>query len=306
MKLNFEKWHGCKNDFLVVWLRDTQTEMVLPSLINKAPDFCNRDGSGVGADGILVLHQPNDDLAVPETLTIINSDGSVAANCGNGLRVAALSVRKACFERPRFAKSPEMISLKVQEKVFDLQFLLKNENEKKPLVSINMGVAQVGADNSWHSEAEKRLSTYFNSFSFTTVDLGNLHIVLKTDDFSYDEFLRIGEEIQKSKFWDGINFHWIIEEQPESNDQAKAKELIQSEVSEKYKVYCYERGVGPTQACGSGATAVGCFATTESMVAPEDWVQIDMPGGRLYTKSSGDEKILAGPGTFVYSGEIDL
>ena len=306
MKLNFEKWHGCKNDFLVVWLRKTQVETVLPSLIKATPEYCNRDGSGIGADGVLVLHQPNDDLAIPDELTIINSDGSIASNCGNGLRVAALSVRKACFERPRFAKAPEMIGLDVKGKNFALRYMLRNENEKFPLVSINMGKAKIGAENKWHEAAKKHLDSFFKDFQFTTVDLGNLHIVLKTDPFDYDEFLKVGKQIQESEAWDGINFHWVTEEEPDSQDQAYANDKIQSNVTEKYRVYCYERGVGPTQACGSGATAVGCFAMVESMVSENEWIQIEMPGGRLFTQCSGEDRVLAGPGKFVFSGEIDL
>ena len=80
MLVPFEKWHGCKNDFIVVWL-EPQAKEVFQSLQKRASQICARDGAGVGADGILVLHQDSRNDLQPATMTIINKDGSLAANC---------------------------------------------------------------------------------------------------------------------------------------------------------------------------------------------------------------------------------
>lgn len=306
MNLKFEKWHGCKNDFIIVWMLESQRSTMLKEVIKKAPSYCDRSGSGVSADGILVLMQPNEPYELPKELVIINADGSIAKNCGNGLRVAALSVRKACFERPRFPDAPDSISLTVEDRVFDMRYLLSDEKQKYPFVAIEMGRVLVNEDNAWHKEALSFFNESFSEADVSTIDVGNKHIVISTETFDEDTFIKLGQELQEHKAWDGINFHWAIEKEQDEQDHSESKrDLLQSSV-ELYETYCFERGVGPTQACGSGACAVGIHATKHGFASLGDWVGVKMPGGKVYVMPTEEGVTLAGPGQYVYQGEISL
>ena len=93
MILKFEKWHGAKNDFILTWLLGDD-DVIFDSLVRQAPTLCARDGSGVAADGLLVMHISDREQVFADRLSIINSDGSLAETCGNGIRCAALSTLK--------------------------------------------------------------------------------------------------------------------------------------------------------------------------------------------------------------------
>src|SRR5205809_607514 len=143
MFLDFEKWHGARNDFIVVWISDADGEIVEGSLKRQAIALCDRR-SGVGADGILILRGKKREDLTPDRLAIVNSDGSLAANCGNGLRVAALSVLKRHRELGNPKELPEAVSFRIttdpggDEKV--CRFL--RPSGPWPLVAVEMGVAK--------------------------------------------------------------------------------------------------------------------------------------------------------------------
>ena len=124
MLLDFEKWHAASNDFIVVFAKENiknhqmsgqsvdkkqNDSDFLSQIIRRCPEMSRRFGCGIGADGILVIVKPPDDYHHEKNysneqksgakslqtfgLYIINQDGSMSQNCGNGLRVATL----ACF-----------------------------------------------------------------------------------------------------------------------------------------------------------------------------------------------------------------
>ena len=68
----------------------------------------------------------------------------------------------------------------------------------------------------------------------------------------------------------------------------------------------WERGVGPTAACGSGACSIGKFIFSQGFTEEESWLEVSMPGGNLYTKSEEEEMLLAGKCQKVFSGSIEI
>ena len=118
MIVDFEKWHGCRNDFLVIWSTHNEANYLLGSLQRQASALCSRKGEGVGADGLLILLTESRADLKPDKLVIINADGSLASNCGNGLRCAALSVYKKICQYGHVSDEPEFIELKVKENIF--------------------------------------------------------------------------------------------------------------------------------------------------------------------------------------------
>jgi diaminopimelate epimerase len=120
--------------------------------------------------------------------------------------------------------------------------------------------------------------------------------------------LELGPQLQESQDWDGMNVHFVQTREPNSKDISSCSQLLSGGISEIHKTYVWERGAGETQACGSGACAIAACTLSENFVSRDDWVVVDMPGGRLYAKQeSADSSVtLAGPAQYVYSGKIEI
>ena len=130
MNLSFEKWHGAKNNFIVCHLVEND-DLLLESLKKNTSKLCTNDGSGIGADGILILLYENIKELYPSELIILNSDGSFAKTCGNGIRCAASSLHNRLSENG--ASSVDIIELNVSDRNYTCRF------DKSGIVNINMG-----------------------------------------------------------------------------------------------------------------------------------------------------------------------
>ncbi len=311
MDLAFEKWHGCLNDFIVTWVSDLD-DLVLASLKRQAAQLCHRHG-GVGADGILVLQTRTRADLTPDRLTIINSDGSIARNCGNGLRCAALSVLKRHREQGDPRNLPEMIELAVEGVPMLCRFM--KTGAAFPLVAVDMGVPALGDDVPWYQAAEAAVRAVGSSVGepklaagMSVCDLGNPHIVITSERGGRDLLLKVGPPLQNNAAWDGMNVHLVTPAEPAAKDQARAGLELGSGsvISELYQAWVWERGAGETMACGSGACAIGAAALATGLTERGTWIAVDMPGGRLYVRqdSAREPVLLAGPGVYVFSGKL--
>jgi diaminopimelate epimerase len=306
--IDIEKWHGAKNDFIVTWILNTEHEMLIPTLVRLAPKLCQRDGSGIGADGILVIVQKSRKDHLPEELVIINSDGSLAKNCGNGLRCAAMSVK---------LKSENMgiidldgVTFNVQGNHINCRYLGKSSN---PFVAVTMPVPTSGNQNPWHSEvtsAVKKIQISNGGLKgeIETVGIGNPHVTISVSKATTELASSAGTALQTVRDGDGINVHLIESLELTTSDQQRAKRDINEDIGEIVKVIPYERGAGLTMACGTGACAVGVTLLATGLTERAQWIAVDMPGGRLYVKQDSEEDpvILAGPAQFVFSGRVEI
>jgi len=315
MFLAFEKWHGARNDFIVTWLSHNDGDIVLDSLKRSATRLCDRSGAGIGADGILVLHTARKGDLTPHKLSIINSDGTVAKNCGNGLRCAALSVLRRHRLEGNPTELPEAVEFDVEGSPKVCRFAFGSGKATWPHVSVEMGVAKVNADCSWYEQAcaeIQRVAAELNlpelKTDFGVCEIGNPHLVFFVNEASREKIRKIGPAFQKSRFWDGINVHITHVEEIADKDKAAAKNAIGHKVSELFKAWVWERGAGETQACGSGACAIVACAYASGTTSRKDWVGVDMPGGRLYIHQESDdaEVQMAGPGEFVFEGAFEV
>ena len=312
MFLNFEKWHGCLNDFVVIWISDSDGDIVLDSIKRQTKHLCDRRG-GIGADGILVLRRKKSQDLTPYGLTIINSDGSIAKTCGNGLRCAALSVLKTHQEHGDPKQLPEFVEFLVEGETLTCRFAPSGGSV--PLVIVEMGVPALNSEVSWHNVAKDTLKKVAEDLGipalakdFGVCTIGNPHIVIHSDQASRELLLKLGPALQKSSAWDGINVHLTRPLELTPKDQARAGQELGQHLSEGFQVYVWERGAGETMACGSGACAIAALALESGLLEREDWVAIDMPGGRLYVKQAeaNEPVMLAGPGVFSFNGRISI
>lgn len=305
MFLPFEKWQGCLNDFVVIWISDQDGDVVESSLKRKGKSYCDRH-AGIGADGVLVLRTKRRGDLTPYKLTIINSDGSIAKNCGNGIRCAALSVLKAHREKGDPKAHPETVELAVEGEILSARFM--RAVGPYPLVCVEIGVPTLGADVAWAKEAEKAAKRVGSFAEIGVCEIGNPHLVLTTESASREMVLKVGPALQKAPLVDGINVHLIKSFEITARDQTRAGTELGGRLSEGYQAFVWERGAGETMACGSGAAAVGALALATGLSDRHQWIAVDMPGGRLYVKhqSAKESVLLAGPGTFVFDGKVEL
>lgn len=318
MILDFEKWHGAKNDFILLWLPDDA--MILESLRSNAVRLCSREGDGIGADGILVLTRSSDrQNLMPEKLTIINSDGSLAATCGNGIRVAALSTLKRHYDSEMKVEIPEAFELKLLEGSVVCRYLgshdLSHRRLHWPHVSVDMGVPKIDAEHPWFEQAKAVVLEQAAALGIKElendwhlVDIGNHHLVFFLDEIAPELVRIVGPAFQKSDLWDGINVHLAAPKAVDNELRRLSAEHLGQSVEELYEVVVWERGAGETKACGSGACSVVKAVLASGMVEKNQWVACQMPGGVLYARQDEDDEpiTLAGPGALVFTGQFEL
>jgi diaminopimelate epimerase len=308
MFIDFEKWHGAKNDFVVVWILSPDKDLLIPTFERLAQKICARDGSGVSADGILILISKSRKDPNPEELVIINSDGSLAKNCGNGLRCAAMSARRRAQHEG--VLDFDGVTMAVQGQAIDCRFI---GSESNPFVAVTMPVPMVGKNNPWHDEVQLEVMKLQRENSdllgeVATVSIGNPHVVIIAHQASAELAKFVGLPMQACRSGDGINVHIATSLEVNEKDLMQSRRNVGEEIGELLRVFPWERGVGATQACGTGACAVGAVALASGLIERAKWVAMDMPGGRLYVKQdeAGDVITLAGPAELVFTGSIEI
>lgn len=314
MELDFEKWHGNKNDFILTWFNHDQ--ITFDSMRHQAPALCARDGSGIGADGILVLHTKTARDLMPHKLSIINSDGSLAQTCGNGIRCAALSILTHHLDADQKVDIPDTIPLQLESSAVDIRFLGRlaaSHTGQLPLVAVEMGHPQVNKENADYAAVKDFVARKAQELGMPEltrdwhlVSISNRHLCFFLDSVNRDMIRKVGPALQVSTLWDGINVHLCASKKVQDNDRRISSQVLGRPIDELYEVFVWERGAGETQACGSGASAIGASAFASGLTDRRNWLGIDMPGGRLYIKqeNTADSVTLAGPAQMVFRGRL--
>ena len=267
--MKLAKWHGLGNDYLVVEEADLPAPLTTADVIL----LCDRH-QGVGSDGIL-LHCPVTG-AVPGAVTrmrIFNPDGSESEMCGNGIRIFARYLEATgAVDRPEFI---------VETLAGPITPRLLGEG----LVRVDMGLARfesAGIDSA--SLAPKPAAAVVNavleaagrSYRFTFVDVGNPHCVIVVDDPAAVDLPTVGAAIERLPlFPNRVNVEFI---RPEADGSVRMR--------------VWERGVGETQACGTGAAAVGAAAVRLGLAASP--VTVRLLGGDLVIEVEAAEGEVGG------------
>ncbi|GLP97475.1 diaminopimelate epimerase [Paraferrimonas sedimenticola] len=276
MLFQFSKMHGLGNDFMVV---DAVTQNVYfsPEQIKRLADR----NQGVGFDQLLMVEPPYDpDLDFH--YRIFNSDGSEVEQCGNGARCFAR------FVRHKGLTNKNSVKVSTTAGKMTLRF------EKDNLVAVNMGVPEF-EPNRVPFKAKKSEKTYLiqaldQTFFAGVVSMGNPHCVIEVDDVENTDVDTIGAAITRhERFPKGVNVGFV---------QILAENRV--------KLRVYERGVGETQACGSGACAAVAVAKLQGKLGRR--VQVELTGGRLNILWDGAGKPLTmiGPAEHIFDGQMQL
>lgn len=274
--MKFSKMHGLGNDFIVVEEKDLNGE----DIYSLAKKICSRNFS-VGADGLLIVYKSS---IADVKMVIINSDGSYADMCGNGIR---------CFAKYVYEKGivkNENISIETGAGV--LTAFLKVENKVVTGIKIDMGefsynkedIPFIGEeDNKFY-----KLEVNGKEYSASTMLLGVPHTVVYVDKIDADEVIESGSIIEKlDKFKNNTNVNFVS--------------VINRD---NIEVRTWERGAGITYACGTGTCASVISGITRGI--NNNKVTAKLYAGEMIIEYTNGKVYMEGPAEFICSGEINL
>ena len=276
MQVQFSKMHGLGNDFVVI---DNVTQNVFFSK-EKIQQLSDRN-FGIGFDQLLMVEPPYD----PDQdfhYRIFNADGSEVSQCGNGARCFARFVKmKGLTNRNKI-----VVSTKAGRMVLYL--------EKDGQVTVNMGIPEF-EPNLVPIKANKREKVYIlraqeQTFFCGAVSMGNPHCVLLVDDVEAADVETMGPLLEKhERFIEGANVGFM--------------QIINHS---HIKLRVFERGVGETLACGSGACAAVAVGQLQNRLSKD--VKVDLRGGSLKIRWQGNDNVLkmTGAAEHIFDGYINL
>jgi diaminopimelate epimerase len=259
------KMHGTHNDFVVVE-ESTSRGVAYPEFARR---LCDR-AHGLGADGLLVVGQPQTGIDAFATMRIFNADGSEAEMCGNGMRcVARLLVERGAPTSFTVATIAGPIGVEVLARAPEFR------------VRVDIGTPELEPD-------ERTVEAAGTTWKYRAVSLGNPHIVIFVDDVAAVDLELVGAALATHRaFPHGTNVHFV---QPLG--------------AQRIRVRHYERGVGITQSCGTGAVAAAATAISTRVAASP--VTVEVPGGTLVVDwVPGDPASLSGPAEKVFERTVE-
>jgi len=271
--LSFSKMHGAGNDFVVVDGR----RLIQPFNAPDARRLADRR-LGVGCDQVMLIESPRSVQALA-SVRIFNADGSSARQCGNGARcvVAWLARQQGLPAGSYLLDGP----VGVIDAFIDVA----------GRVRVGLGQPEFDPAKVPFRAARAALSYAITasgeSLQIAVVSIGNPHAVLEVSDVDRAPVAQLGAAIEAhADFPDRTNVGFA---------QVLARDRIRLRV--------YERGVGETLACGSGAcAAVACLVRAGKL---DQTVTVELPGGSLDVSWDGAGNIvLSGPVVFVFEGQI--
>ncbi|MCF8168169.1 MAG: diaminopimelate epimerase [Rhodoferax sp.] len=287
MQIKFTKMQGAGNDFVV--LDETTGRLGLAARHYR---FLGDRHFGVGADQILTV-RPSPAEGIDFEYLIHNADGAEVEQCGNGARCFARFVRDAGLttkDRIRVQTmkgviEPELtgdgrVTVNMGAPVFAL--------EQIPFDASNLQYLDQGRFGLWSLELADTESPA--SVLVAIVSMGNPHAVLRVDDLDAAPVLTLGPQVQNCpRFSRGVNVGFM---------QVRGRSHIDLRV--------FERGVGETLACGTGACAAVVAGIRLGWLDAE--VDVQTRGGLLRIAWAGDAApvMMTGAATTVFRGVIEI
>lgn len=279
MNIHFSKMHGLGNDFVVI---DAISQTI--DLSTEQVQFLADRHFGVGFDQLLLVEKTEMD-GIDFKYRIFNSDGGEVEQCGNGARCFAR------FVRDKGLTDKSNIKVETQNGVIEL-LIDSNEN-----ITVDMGVANflpaslpmVLDTLQQLSDAKYSLTINNQVVEFGAVSMGNPHAVLLVEDVDSAAIETLGPILERHSIFPqrvNVGFMQIVDRK-------------------NIRLRVYERGVGETKACGTGACAAVAVAQRWNLV--DNGVNVQLPGGSLNIQLTETGNVLLnGDAVFVFDGQISL
>ncbi|MEM7292349.1 MAG: diaminopimelate epimerase [Pseudomonadota bacterium] len=275
-RLAFTKMHGLGNDFVMI--NGVANRVVLTASQVRA--IADRR-TGVGCDQLLIV-EPSTHPQADFDYRIYNADGGEVEHCGNGARCFAQFVRA------------EGLTDKTTIPVNTCAGLIELYVEDANTVTVNMGVPTFEPDEipfvAAQREAWYSLRVGADDYRVGAAAIGNPHTVLDVDDVDAAAVETLGPAIEThAQFPQRVNvgFRQVVN-------------------PGHIRLRVFERGVGETRACGTGACAAVVIGQVQDVLGSE--VRVSLPGGDLvvHWRGEGEPVTMTGPTNTVFSGTLDV
>lgn len=281
--LDFGKYHGLGNDYIII--NDIKWNVPEKKKSDLARKLCEVHFS-IGADGLIfVCKSENADIK----MRIFNNDGLEAEMCGNGIR---------CFSKYLYENSivqKQLIKIETIKGILVAKLNLSDQQVKT--VEIDMGSPildceeiPVILENSVDQCINEPLVILDKIFNFTAVSMGNPHAVIFIDELLDDDKLNMyGATIEShDRFPNKVNV-----------------EFVRAISKEESIVRVFERGVGITKSCGTGACASVVAGTILGVFNENVPIIVHNDGGDLKIRYTGRTVFMEGPIEKVFDGVIE-
>jgi diaminopimelate epimerase len=275
--IKFQKMHGLGNDFILM----NEIDPLKYDLSELAIKLCDRH-QGIGADGIILI-LPSEIAEVK--MRIINSDGSEADMCGNGIRCFAKYVYDNQINTAQSFTIETGAGIMIPELII--------EDGKVLFVKVNMGaphlersaIPMTGAAGNVINET---INIEGRDYKITSMLMGVPHTIVFVNHFDEDTILKIGKLIEKHPlFPQGTNVNFV---EVFNNHEINLK--------------TWERGAGRTLACGTGSCASAVAASLNGLTGKE--VTVHLALGDLLIEWIDGIVYMTGSANHVFEGMVEI
>ena len=273
MTLRFTKMHGAGNDFVIVDCRRAPLALDVAQIARLGDRHF-----GVGFDQLLTI-EPARDPSCAFAYGIYNSDGSLARQCGNGVRCVAAWLHRA--------GAIGVGELQLQSPSGPVTITIDDDGS----VRVGMGQARFAPQDiplRLPQADPYRLSANGSQIEFGAVSMGNPHAVIEVADVATAPLATLGATLSLDEhFPQGCNVGFV-----QIVDRGRVRLRV------------WERGAGATLACGTGACAAVAVLRRRGTLDAD--VAVELPGGTLqihWTGADAAAVMMSGPTQFVFEGE---
>jgi diaminopimelate epimerase len=286
MELNYQKLHGCQNDYLYFDLRGLDSSLSSKIDWKQASVAFSDRQKGVGSDGVILLLPPEQTDKADVRMQMFNADGSEAEMCGNGLRCVA----KLVYDGHGGTNPRVRVETKAGLRECEI---VQVDSPQRCLVRANMGrpnflppKVPVLFDDVMVMDEEFVIDEM--KFQVSCLSMGNPHTVIEVMGLEKFEVGRFGPQIEKHPaFPEGTNVEFV---------EVKGMEVHQR---------TWERGSGETKACGTGACAAAVTLIMRNRI--DSPVMVVLQGGGLLIEWDGLREVwMTGEAEFVSEGKLDF
>jgi diaminopimelate epimerase len=274
MALKFTKMHGLGNDFVVIDAINQHFELDSVGIKRLADR-----NLGIGFDQMLVVEKAQSDQA-DFKYRIFNADGGEVSQCGNGARCFAR------FVHEQKLSDASVISVETNAGLLQLEMIDLSR------VRVNMGIPtfdpkQIPLNTPVRCD-QYEINLAEQLILFSALGIGNPHMVIVVDDVNQCDLETLGPILEAHAFF------------PERVNVG----FMQIDDRKNFTLRVFERGVGETQACGSGACAAMAAGVQLGILDTQTTAQLT--GGKLQLEwqGEGNPVMMTGDTAVVFQGEI--
>ena len=281
--MKFAKVHGLGNDFVILNCLEEAGAIPESRYGEIAVELCNRN-FGIGADGIMLI-QPSEQADI--RMRIINSDGSEAEMCGNGIRCFARYVYEHKIVEKQVMTVETLAGIMVPRIIVDDDGQITGvEVDMNAPVLEKANIPMVGEGTA----IAEQIQVEDRTFTITAVSMGNPHCVVFVDDADSFPVEYWGPRIERSAYF------------PRKTNV----EFVQVYNDQEVRMRVWERGAAVTLACGTGAcaTTVACVLNGKTGRS----IQLHLDGGDLNVRwdEATNHLYMTGPAVEVFQGGYPL